>query len=222
MEKDREAKDLVSGSAIPSSTYSEAVLETLQDVSSLVPVLGGPISNFFGGMAAGRKFERIREVLVGLARDLSDFDQQVFEEYVRSEDFEDLLDETLRRVAHERYEEKHRIYQRFLVIDIKEPIEYDFQIMILRVLEELQVADLAVLETMLRKPVEEESRGLVSGSIIGTFRRRLPKTDDQVIKTAVERRDYLRITDNLSPTLMTMMTTQGARDLRRRLTDLGR
>ncbi len=178
MEKDREEKNLVPGSFLPSTTYPEAVLETLKNISSLVPVLGGPISNFFGGMAAGRKFERIREVLVGVAQDLSNLKQQVSEEYVRSEGFEDLLEETLRRVARERYEEKRRIYQHFLAREIEEPIEYDFQILILRALEELQVADRAVLEVMLREPTAEESKGLVAGSIIGTFRRRIPGTDD--------------------------------------------
>jgi len=222
MKKDREKKEIVPGSFLPGSTYSEAVLETLQNISSLVPVLGGPISSFFGGMAAGRKFERIREVLVGVAQDLSNLKQQVSEEYVRSEDFEDLLDETLRRVARERYEEKRGIYQRFLAREIEEPIEYDSQILVLRALEELQVADLAVLEAMLREPAAEESEGLVAGSIIGTFRRRLPGTDDRVIQAAVDRLDRLRITNNLSQTLMTMMAPQGARDLRPRLTDFGR
>ncbi len=222
MKKDREEKNLVPGSFLPSSTYPEAILETIQNISSLVPVLGGPISNIFGGMAADRKFERIREVMVGVAQELSNLNQQVSEEYVRSEDFEDLLDETLRRVARERYEEKRRIYQRFLAREIAEPIEYDSQILILRALEELQVADLAVLEVMLREPAAEESKGLVAGSIIGTFRRRFPGTDDRVIKAAVDRLDRLRITDNVSQMLMTIMTPQGARDLRPRLTDFGR
>ena len=106
--------------------------------------------------------------------------------------------------------------------EIEEPIEYDFQILILRAFEELQVAGLAVLEVMLREPAAEESKGLVAGSIIGTFRRRLPGTDKRVIKAAVDRLDRLRITDNLSQTLMTMMTPQGARDLRPRLTNFGR
>ena len=102
MKEDREKKEIVPGSFLPGSTYSEAVLETLQNISSLVPMLGGPISSFFGGMAAGHRFERIREVLVGVCQDLSNPKQQVSEEYVRSEDFEDLIDETLRRVARER------------------------------------------------------------------------------------------------------------------------
>jgi len=209
-------------SLLPRTTYTEAVHETLQNIASLVPTLGGPIANFFGGMAAGRKFERIREVLVDLAQDLADFKDQLSEEYVKSEDFEDFLEETLRRVARERHAEKRQIYRHFLSEEVKAPLDYDSQLQILRALDELQLPDLAVLWAILKEPQKEESNGLVAGSIIGTFRRRLPGTDDRVIEAAVDHLDLLRITDNLARTLKVMMSPHGARDLRVRLTDFGR
>lgn len=207
---------------LPSSTYPEAILETIQNITSLVPVLGGPTSNFFGGMAAGRKFERIREVLLGVAQDLQEFKDQIPEEYIRSEDFEDILEETLRRTARERSQEKRKLYRSFLSKESRSPVEYDTQLMVLKTIEELQAADLVILEAIFREPHQSELNGAVTGSLIGTIRRRIPGTENYVIETAVERFDRLGITDNVSNSLKTMMTPHGAVDLRTRLTSLGK
>jgi hypothetical protein len=49
-----------------------------------------------GGISSHRKLTRVREVLQGFAEDLRSFKSDVSEEYVKTEDFEELLEETLR------------------------------------------------------------------------------------------------------------------------------
>jgi hypothetical protein len=69
------------------------------------------VASVIGGISGGRKEQRILEVVQGVSDDLSDFKSQVAEEYVKTEDFEELLENTLRRVAQERSAEKRRLYR---------------------------------------------------------------------------------------------------------------
>ena len=93
---------------------------------SAVPWLGGAVSNVVSGYGQTRKFNRVQELLGGLARELSDFESDVAKEYVRTEDFEELLEQTLRRAADERDAEVRNLYLRFIHRAITEPgDEYD-------------------------------------------------------------------------------------------------
>lgn len=86
----------------PASTSNETVLDVAAFVSSAVPWVGGPISNVLQGMSLGRKLARVREVLEGVVQDLQNFRSEVSEKYVKTDEFEELLERTLRQAAEER------------------------------------------------------------------------------------------------------------------------
>lgn len=88
-------------STLPLSTPAETALDLLSAVVSLVPWLGGPISGLLSGYSNQRKLKRLRDVLGGVANDLRNFSSKASEDYVKTEEFEDLLEQTLRRVADE-------------------------------------------------------------------------------------------------------------------------
>src|SRR5262245_5026146 len=99
----------------PRATKAEAALDIVAVVTSAVPYLGGPVSSVLAGASVGRKFDRVREVLAGVAEDLRGFKSEATERYVQTEDFADLLDKTLRQAGEERTEEKRQLYRSFLV-----------------------------------------------------------------------------------------------------------
>ena len=202
---------------IPISGAPENVLDLLSLISSAAPWLGGPISNFFGGVSTGRKFDRVREVLEGLADELRNFKSEASEEYVKTEDFEDLLEDTLRRVAHERNEEKRRIYRNFLIGAIRSPGEpYDEQIRFLRNLEELQPDHIRVIRALMQDP--DPAPGSM-GSPSQTLSRRLPEIESEQIEDLVEQLNSMRLTKLTN--LRTMMTGSGAENLRYSITPFG-
>ena len=123
---------------LPEESRAEAAAESLALVAVFIPGLSGAVANVLGGWSAARKYERVREVLEGLALRLANLRSEVTEEYVRSDEFEDLLDQTLRRVATERHASKRQLYREFLVGAISKPGDYDEQLRVLRTLEELQ------------------------------------------------------------------------------------
>ena len=202
---------------LPQSTKVETSLDIAAFVSSVVPWIGGPVSNVLGGLSFGRKMNRVCEVLEGLTSDLKEFKSDVSEEYVRTEDFEDILEQSLKRVAEERNEGKRNMYRAFLTDAVESPGEtYDEQLRFLRTLEELQPDHLLVLSALSQEPDSKLGR---IGSRIQTLRQRLPNIPEVRIAELVDQLNTMRLT-NLT-TLKGMMSAQGAADLRNSVTSYG-
>lgn len=202
---------------LPAATQVERALEVAATVGNLVPVLGGVVASVLSGLAGDRRFERVREVLLELADRVKGVSAEQ-EKYIRGEDFEDLLIETLQRVWRERDEEKRRIYRDFLAAAIASPGgPYDEQLRFLRTLEELQGDHIRILRAIFQEPSPETSS--LTGSPIRTLQRRLPDMDEARIDDLVTQLNDLRIT-NLG-SLRVMMTARGAEDLRPTMTPYG-
>jgi pyruvate-formate lyase-activating enzyme len=115
--------------------------------------VGGVVSNVLSGLATGRRFERVREVILAVAKDLKELESSIREDYVKSDEFEDLLTETLERVYRERNEEKRQLFRCFLVKSATTTEEsYDERLRFLRDLEELQYDHIRMLEAVLKYP----------------------------------------------------------------------
>jgi len=202
---------------IPASTTTEAVLDVVAFVGSTVPWIGGPVSNVLSGMSFGRKLGRVREVLGGLANDLGEFKSEVSEKYVKTEEFEDLLEQTLKRVGEERNEEKRHLYKAFLTDAIESPGKsYDEQLRLLRTFE-IVPDHLRVLKALSQEP--KPNPGMMS-SPIQTLRERLPEFEEQRIEELIVQLNVMRVT-NIS-SLKVMMTGRGAADLRNSVTVYGK
>jgi len=187
-------------------------------VSTVVPVFGGAVGHVFSEWAAARRVQRLREVLIGVTEDIKALSAQVREEYVRSEEFEDLLDHTLRRVAVERHEEKRRLFRAFLLDTITTAPAYDEQLRVLRALEELQAAHITLLRAVIQEP-DPRRADRISGSFSETLTRRLLNLKAEQISDLVAQLNDLRIL-NLG-SLNTMMSARGAEDMRHVVTLFG-
>jgi hypothetical protein len=199
------------------STRSEEALDVAAAVTSLAPWLGGPVSQVLSGMSIGRKMGRVKEMLDGLASDLQSLRSEVSERYVRTDEFQELLERTLRAVADERSEEKRRIYRAFLAGTIRTPEEaYDEQVRFLRTLQEIQADHIRILKAIMQVP--EQDLG-IAGSQLQTLGKRLPDLPRERIQDLVGQLNSLRVTNLTS--LTTMLTAHGAADLRHGLTAYG-
>ena len=195
---------------------------TALDIASLVwsavPWIGGPVSNVLGRMFLGRKLKRVYDVLDVVATELKEFKSEASENYVRTEDFEDILAQTLKRVGEERHEVKRKIYSAFLLGAIRETGEgYDEQLRFLKTLEDVQIDHLLVLKALSKTP--ENSENLIISSHIKTLSRRLPEMNADHIEEIVSQLNDMRLVKLTS--LRVMMTPSGAEDLRHSVTDHG-
>lgn len=203
--------------ALPAADSIETALDVAAFVGSAVPWFGGPVSNVLGGMSLGRKLGRVREVLRSLTDDLESLESEVSINYVKTEAFEDILEQALKRVSEERNEEKRQLYKAFLSSTIKLPGEtYDEQLRLLRTFEELVPEHLHMLKALMKEP--DPNPGSM-GSPNQTLIERLPDMNQNRIEEIINQLNDMRIT-NLG-SLKVMMTGHGAQDLRHRITPYG-
>ena len=206
---------------VPTGLPAETALDIASTLTNFVPWIGGAVSNVLGGLSVGRKLNRVNEVLEGLADDLRGFKSEVSEKYVKTEEFEELLENVLRTAAEERNEQKRRLLGTFLVEAIKHPgPSYDEQKSILRLLDDVEPAHMLLLGALAESPRPEEMNGMLLGSIIGTLQRR-SGFSGQRIEDLVTRMNDLRIITLTSNRMHTTMTAAGAADLRSTISPIG-
>lgn len=204
---------------LPAKVKDDIALDVSAVLVSAVPWLGGPVSSILSGISVQRKVGRVKEALDALAEELRNFKSEASEQYVKTEEFEELFRHTLKLVAEEIGQEKRRLYRTFLSGVIREPEEpYDEKRRHLRTLEDLQGDHLQLLRAILQEP--EMDRGTM-GSPIGTLQKRLGGVTSERIRELVEGLDRMGVT-KLSGNLATMMTGHGAADLRGALTPYGK
>lgn len=211
MEEDFEYKEVETG--LP----ADRALDVAAVVANLVPLIGGPVSSILSGISGGRKEQRILEVIQGVSDDLRDFKSQAAEEYVKTEDFEELLENTLKRVVQERSSEKRQLYRRILTHAIKYPGgDYQEHLRFLKTLDDLDISHVVILRALLQTP--ESDLGIM-GSPMQTLRKRIPEFPESQIEQLVAELNDLRITS--VPSLRTMMTAHGAANLQHAVTAYG-
>ena len=199
---------------------TDAALSVASGIASAVPWLGGVVSNVLSGYGQARKFNRVQEVLDELARRMAGFESEVSRDYVRTEDFEELLEQALRRVADERNSEVRKLYVDFIHKTIVEPsTDYDTHMEVLTLIARLRPDHVKVLRAMLEEPSPRELSTMV-GSPIQVLEGRTG-LDRDTIKAAITNTDDLRMTD-LGGRLQSMVTARGAASLQDAMTAIGR
>lgn len=132
--------------SIIDSPKVDTALDVAATFTNLVPVVGGVLASILSGYTIHRKFARVYEVLDQLDGALQAHRDDVNQTYVKSEDFEDIFEKTLEQVGMERHAEKRTMYAKFLLgtLTASAP-NYDAQLAFLRLLDELQLAQINVL-----------------------------------------------------------------------------
>lgn len=200
-------------SIVPPDDPRDLALDTASVLANLVtvldfkvPGLGSALGALLGGWAGERKRQRVIEVLDRLRWDLEETKaalDDVQREYLRTDEFEELLEKTLRQAGEERSEEKRRFYGAFLKGLILSPGQpYDEQVRFLRVLEELQPDHLRILRAIMQTP-DPKSRIYMGGSL-SVLQERLPDMPEARIVDLVGQLNDLGLTNATS--LNTLMS----------------
>lgn len=200
------------------SSDNDRALSITAVITSAVPYLGGPVSNILSGIVTERKLNRVKDCLDTMAEALRGFESEVSKTYVKTDEFEELLERTLNQVAEERHEEKRTLYGSFLADLVKNPGNpYDEELEFLRILEQLQLDHIRLLKAIMTEP-NFDSLGL-TGSINATLRKRVPDIPDNRQLYLIQQLNELKLTRLASPNMM--MTARGAEDLRSAITPIG-
>lgn len=180
---------------VPVDSNADRALDIGAFMTAVLPIpwLAPAVSFVLSGISNQRKFDRIKDALGQLNEKLKDFKSEASETYVQSEEFQDLLEQTLSKVAAERNEEKRKIYGRFLAGAIETPGEpYDEQIRFLRDLDVLQPDHLRIFRAMLESP-DPNSTADIGLHEFDTLMKRLPDIDEEKLRDLVAQLANLRM-----------------------------
>jgi len=214
-EENRENSEL-----IPADSGIDKVVDAGAFVMAILPIpwLAPAVSAVLSGISNKRRIKRIHEALGQLNAELQDFKSESSDTYVQSDEFEELLERTLRQTADERSEEKRELYGRFLAAAIRSPGEpYDEQIRFLRDLELLQVDHIRILKAMLEEP--DPNSNMYTGTTFSTLSERLPDISEPRLRDLVTQLSDMRTILGIDKTMVTPST---ALNLRNRFTPYGK
>ena len=201
-------------------TFEEAALDVAGFSATIIPLVGGPIGHLLAGASTERKWRRLRDFVLELDHDLADLEDALAAEYVRTEDFEEIMEETLVRVSRERSDRKCRMFRTFSAGDIRSAggtPSYDQKIEFLRDLESVQPAHIELIAALVAETVVPGA-----SSRRHVLRSRLAGWVDDDLTSALGDLARLGLANHNSPqNLGTMVTEQGAHQTAALLTARG-
>lgn len=147
------------------SETGELVTGSIAAITNLIPAVGAVIGSVASGRLLDRKIRRLADTVDSLRCELGDLRVEIDEEYVSSEDFEDLMEEALQKAVRERSQAKRQAYARFLANDLRRPAAqpYDAKRTLLKKLEALEDDHLRLLAAIVREPRVIDSLGIAGG-----------------------------------------------------------
>ena len=203
------------------SDRTDKSIAIASSLATLMPIVGGVLSNVLSGHGQQRRFNRVQDLFDGVGERFDALEATLDEEYLKTEDFEDLLFATISKAADERSAEVRKLYARFLHRIMTDPVEdYDEQAEIMNALARLREVHFKVLEAIGQEPSAEAIRSNWAGSPKQTLEQRTGLSQEQ-LSDSVETMEALGLVRDLKDRLTTMMTPHGAHSLQSSVTPLG-
>lgn len=221
---DRQSDDADEVREVFDATPVERSMEQAAAVASMIPVFGGLATEFLNRERSDRRERRLQAFLDVLARRVETHRERLealaaeAADFVRSEDFQELVSDTFDAAAEERDEEKRQLYANFLLGLIETPGAVDDRFKVLKVLRDVTALEIIVLKAVREQPPPLPALSNTFGSPTHTLMQRTSLSAADV-KEAVDDLNSKRITDLRN--LNTTMTGRGAAELESTLTRFG-
>lgn len=202
------------------ATKRERFAELVAIVSSAAPWIGGPVAEIIGGAATNLKIQRVTQFVKDVLDHVEALHTKATEEFVRSEDFVDILEKTAQAVADERQEKKRDLFANYILNNISHPeISYDRRLKCLQLLKQVDTRHIDLLMVLLRRPTPQESSMSMSAPST-TIERRAPHLRDN-LTAIIHETNTLGLTSIRDNYLNMNMTGGGAANLGHAVTPLG-
>lgn len=182
-----------SESLLPEPTGFDHILRSLEAASS---VLGPVATSAIRGFMTPRRLGRLEAAIKVFDAEFLSLVDEIAEDYVASEEFEDLAIEAFERIVRERDDEKVRIYGRILAGMAAAPDkQYDLKLDVLRAVEQLHPIHIRMIRVCWWAPTEQVSYSSGITSHLETLQNRLQEPDRVQVEEAIKRLQDLRIFD---------------------------
>jgi len=107
-------------------------------IAQNVPALGGVLNSIFSGQVTQGRFDRVKDQICFLNEEVEQIKDKIHAAYVKTEEFEELVAQTLEKMSREIDPQKRSQYRRMVVnLMVLPPEDYNEQRRLLRLAEEL-------------------------------------------------------------------------------------
>lgn len=206
----------------------ETAIEVVGAALSAVPVAGGPLAEIAGAIIRRRQNRRLNRFLIDLAEDLQRLSDRVNQEFLRTDEFQDLAEDIITKAAETRQQAKLDAFRAiFLNAVLAQRPNYDEAAEITALVDGLQERHIILLHILadplradreLGRPVGDGGGSMTSINQI--LRRLLPAwDDDQIDRTWA---DFFERKIHTTPGTRTMITDSGIHQLENRPTPFAR
>ena len=212
-----------------SYNVGQSCVTAVKALTSAVPVLGGPILTIIGDIQSMRKEKRFLELVNGLREDLHNFSDRVNTEFVSTEDFLDIFEQTARKVAMTRQEVRRTAFRHILSNAIlSSDVSYDEIEEFLSLVEGFREEHIFLLG-ILRDPVKYDEEtgnrvgkgGGIMTSVSQIMGRLLPDWAEEQILEVTTVLENERLVQHITSRYKTMLTDRGINHLANTLTSKG-
>lgn len=209
------------------STTGEKAVELVAIALNAVPIAGGVMSDIAGAIISKRQNRRLNQFLVTLAENLKDLESRVNNDFMQTDDFQDLAEDLFSKAAETRQQEKLDAFRAIFVNTVlSSSPTYDEAAEIAELVNDWQPRHIILMHILADPAIADKQMGNIVGpggglttSISSILHKLLPEwDDDQIDRTWKELHDAQM---HRTPGTKTMMTDQGINQLQNRLTDFG-
>jgi len=192
-----------------------------------VPVIGGILSDIANEFISNRQNRRLNEFLINLAEKLQDVSARINKEFIRTTDFQDLVEDIFAKASETRQQVKLEAFRNiFINTVLSDQPSYDEAAEIAALVHQWQPRHIILLKILSDpRAADKEMRNVVGqGSGIATsisqiLKKLLPEWDDDQIERTWQ--DLYDAKIHRTPGTKTMITDQGIGQLENRLTEYG-
>jgi hypothetical protein len=191
------------GALIPRNVTSGRLLDILKLLAD-APVLGNivkPVALLGAWWVEDRKPDRVFDVLVAVREKLAEAEKSQ-DAYVCKDEFKDLFEETLQRIANEPDENRRTWFKNIILKAIDHPRDHSAHRLFLRLTDEL-TADAHKVLAILDQPLTANDRQLDRNGRLeaksGVSRLRVDDILDELVRTGLVNRDRLKGPDPSIP-----------------------
>lgn len=200
------------------SNPGDRALEVAGALAQVIPVVGGVLNSIMSGRLVQGRIDRIAEEMIKLKEEVEQVKDKIHADYVGTDEFEELLAQTLDKMGRELDPEKRSQYRRLILnLMVLPPEDYGEQRRLLRLAEKLTPKHIELLRAYMAEP---GGRVPDTASPVAILAGRIGRSAEDVKSFAADLADARLI--NETNNLATMMNGHAAVDQRRCVTPSGR
>ncbi len=196
-----------------------------------IPVIGGPLSSLLSEYLPDWKVKKILKFIADLSVEIKSLEDKIDKDYLLKEDFAYLFETVFLRVLREYRIDKIEALKTFLInACVRSDVSNDLKEYFLSLTDRLESVHMHLLSLFWNQNQFANKYGvkppnyITTGSLRQTISTYVKPLDykESLWESAVRDLDQMGLFNSVSSALRTMMTPQGATELKGRMTELGK